>query len=103
MATLNHVNGELEPMPDSVLVTDIEQGMQKTQSGIFLPDDDQTERGIRPRWAKVYATGKNIDFVKPGDWVLVEHGRWTRGVETDSGNVVRMVESDACLLASDSE
>jgi hypothetical protein len=27
--------------------------------------------------------GREVDFVRPGDRILVSHGRWTRGVEMD--------------------
>jgi len=88
-----------------VLVTDMNFGEQKTASGLIIGTDDGKERGIYPRWGKVYAKGPdNNDEYKKGDWILVEHGRWTRGlnIETSEGEVeIRMVEAESVLAVSD--
>jgi hypothetical protein len=85
----------------------MEHGDQKLASGLIIPDDNGKARGIRPRWCTVYAVGEEVDYVKPGDQVLVSHGRWTRGfqVETPEGmlKTVRMVESDAIMLVQDTD
>lgn len=65
------------PLGDKVFVTDLDRGPQRTASGLILPDDDMTERGIRPRWGRVYAIGPDVVDVKVGEWVLVEHARWS--------------------------
>ena len=43
--------------------------------------------------------------VKVGQWVYVEHGRWTRGVniEDDNGEIFKIpkVEPESILLVSD--
>lgn len=85
-----------------VLVTDMHFGDQVTKSGIVITSDDGKTRGIYPRWGKVYAKGPdNKDEYSVGDWVLVEHGRWTRSInlETDSdGEIeIRMVEAESIL------
>ena len=43
--------------------------------------------GIRPRWGKVYSVGEDITDIVPGQWVLIENGRWTRmlKVKQDDG------------------
>lgn len=73
-----------------VIVTNIESGARLTRKGIIIPDDDGKERGIRPRWAEVYAVGEEIDDIKVGEWILVSHGRWTRGmdIQTPDGKKV---------------
>ena len=97
----------IKPLRNKVLVTDIESGDKITTGGIIIPDDDGKERGIRPRWAKVYAVGDNIKDLTPGQWVLISHGRWTRGVDIhDDGKkiTVRQIEyPDAVLLVSNSK
>ena len=97
--------GRIEPLRDKILVCDMEHGDQRLASGLIVPDDNGKERGIRPRWCTVYAVGADINYVKPGDRVMVAHGRWTRGVQVqnDQGvnKVVRMVESDAIMLVQD--
>lgn len=99
------VTGDIRPLRDRVLVCDMEHGDQKLSSGLIIPDDNGKERGIRPRWGTVYAVGSEVDFVQPGDRILISHGRWTRGVQvnTPAGvtKVVRMVESDAIMLVQD--
>jgi co-chaperonin GroES (HSP10) len=72
------MNLGIKALRDKVIVTNIESGARLTSKGIIIPDDDGKERGIRPRWAQVHSVGKNIVDIKPGDWVLISHGRWTR-------------------------
>ena len=89
-----------------VLVTDMYFGEQKTASGLIIGSDNGKTRGIYPRWAKVYAKGPdNKDEYEVGHWILIEHGRWTRGmkIETPSdGEIeIRMVESESVLAYSD--
>lgn len=100
------INGKLKPIGNRVLVSDMYFGEQVTSSGIVLLDDDGKTEGIYPRWGKVYAKGpKNEDNFQVGDWVLVEHGRWTRGIKiNDNGTelTIRMVEAES-ILASDSK
>lgn len=92
----------LRAIGNRVLVTDMYFGEQKTNGGLIVAEDDGKTRGIYPRWARVYAKGpENKDDYAIGDWILVEHGRWTRGikVETPVDGVieVRMVESESVL------
>jgi hypothetical protein len=103
MATnINTIKGTPRAAGNRVLVTDMHFGEQKTASGLIIKDDDGTTRGIYPRWAKVYDKGpKNNDLYNIGDWILVEHGRWTRSValETDD-NIdleIRMIEAESIL------
>ena len=98
------VTGKIRPLRDSVFVTDMEFGEQRTTSGIVLMSDNGKVQGIHPRWGKVWAVGDAQQDVKIDDWVLVEHGRWTRTVEVESDNditEVRMVDANAILMTSD--
>ena len=73
---------KLTPIHDKVIVTDLERGESKTKAGIIVLDDSTVaagDRGIRPRWARVYAVGPKQQDVKEGDWILLEHGRWSLG------------------------
>ena len=105
-SNLNTVKGNPKAVMDRVLVTDMFFGEQKTASGLIIKDDDGTTRGIYPRWAKVYGKGpKNNDPYEIGDWVLIEHGRWTRSVkiDTDDGEFeIRMADSN-CILGYSKE
>jgi co-chaperonin GroES (HSP10) len=96
----------LRALKDHVLVADMNFDGRKLSSGIFLLNDDMRTAGVRPRWAKVYAVGNGQEEVAVGQWILVSHGRWTRGVkiEDQSGEVtIRRIDPDDILLISDEE
>jgi len=83
-ANLNAVTGVLQPLRDVVFVTNMERGARKlSASGLIIPDDDMKEQGIRGRWGQVYAVGPDVhpDDLKVGEWIYVQHGRWTNGFE----------------------
>jgi len=97
---------EIKPLRDNVLVADMEFGQRITSKGIILPGDDMEQRGIKARWAKVIAVGPGQLDVKPNEWILVDHGRWTRGLdvtdpETDKTVTVRMVDPKDIFMCSD--
>ena len=73
--------GKLRPIKDHILVTDMKFDQRKTKGGILLLNDDGKSEGIRPRWARIHAVGPEQTEFKAGDWILVSHGRWTRGLE----------------------
>jgi co-chaperonin GroES (HSP10) len=102
---LNRITGDLKAIGNRVLVRDMHFGEQRTKSGLILRDDDGQTRGIYPRWGRVYDKGpENKDDYQIGDWVLVEHGRWTRGIDMNIDGediTLRMVEAESILAASD--
>ncbi len=100
------VENDIKPLKKRVLVSDMQFGATKSKGGIILLDDDGTEAGIHPRWAKVYAIGDQQDDVKIGQWLLVAHGRWSRAfkVKKDGNELeVRMIDENDILLVSDEE
>lgn len=103
--TLNPLKEKLTPIKRNVIVSDMYFGDQKTRGGLIITNDDGTTRGIYPRWGRVHAKGpENTEEYQIGDWVLVEHGRWTRSVEIDEGDgekELRMIDVDAILMWSD--
>ena len=68
-------------------------------------NDDMKSAGIRPRWAQVYAVGpKSKEDIKVGDYVMIAHGRWSRGqtIEDSEGEkVIRKVDPNDILLISE--
>ena len=100
------VKGKLTPIRDNVLVVNMSFDEQKTAAGIIVRSDDGKSEGIKPRWAKVWAIGPEQKDVKLGEWILVEHGRWTRGVlfedETGTEITFRRVDPE-CILATADE
>jgi co-chaperonin GroES (HSP10) len=100
------VDYDITPLKKRVLVSDMHFGETKTKGGIILTDDDGSESGIHPRWGKVYAIGDQQEDVKVGEWVMVSHGRWSRGFKIKKKGVeleVRMIDENDILLVSDDE
>ena len=100
------VDYDITPLKKRVLVSDMHFGETKTAGGIILVDDDGSEAGIHPRWAKVYAIGDQQDDVKVGEWVLVAHGRWSRALKVKKDGTeleVRMIDENDILLTSEEE
>lgn len=95
----------LRAISDKIIVHGMEFGEQKLQSGIILVDDDKKSQGIKPRWAQVYSIGpKAKTELKVGQYVMVLHGRWTRGiniVDEEGEKTVRCVDLKDCVLVSD--
>lgn len=101
---INTIKGRLTPIKNRVIVKDMHFGEQQTKSGLIISDDNGTGRGIYPRWGCVHSKGpENKDEYDIGDWILVEHGRWTRGITVDDGveeQELRMVEAESIMLFS---
>jgi len=102
---MNVVKGKLRPIKDNVLVVDMSFEETKLASGIIIRSDDGKSEGIKPRWGRVWAVGNEQKDVKVGEWILVEHGRWTRGVTVEDENgdelVIRRVEVKSILASAD--
>ena len=100
------VENDIVPLKKRVLVSNMKFGEVKTKGGIIMPDDDGSEHGIHPRWAKVYAVGSQQEDVKVGEWVMVAHGRWSRALKVKKDGTeleVRMIDENDILLVSDEE
>lgn len=102
---MNIVRGRIKPLRDNILISDMNFDMRVSSGGIFIPSDDAKSEGIRPRWGRVWAIGPEQTDVKVGEWVLLEHGRWTRGVTVEDENgdpvVIRRADNNAILLKCD--
>ena len=111
MATINYdayqvTRETFRALRDDVIVEEMAFKERKLRSGIILLDDDGKGHGIRPRWGKVYAIGPEQTEVTVGQWIMVAHGRWTRGVKIADGNgetVIRKVDNADILLVSDDD
>lgn len=99
------LTGKVTPLHDKILISDMEFGEQRTASGIYVPSDDAKSSGIHPRWGRVWAIGPDQKDVKVGDWVCIEHGRWSRGVkyENEDGSTteIRLADNNAILMSAD--
>jgi hypothetical protein len=97
---------QLKALQNTVLVSDMVFDERISTGGIVLLNDNGKGNGIRPRWGRVYAVGPDQKDVVVGDWVLVAHGRWTRGLdlEDETGQLtIRKIDPKDILLVSDDE
>ncbi len=83
---------KIRALHDDVIVIDMDFGEQKTASGIVIQSDDGKSHGVKPRWGKVYKVGPEQQDIKEGQWILVEHGRWTRKIKIDDGDGVKEIQ-----------
>jgi co-chaperonin GroES (HSP10) len=95
---------KLRPLKDTILVHGMEFKERLSRGGLILLDDDMKSSGIRPRWAQVYAVGPDVREVKVNDYIMLAHGRWSRGItiqDEDGEKVIRKVDPNDILLISD--
>lgn len=84
---------QVRPLSKDILIYNMDMGEQKTSSGIIIQSDDGKAHGVKPRWAQVYKVGERCELdVKPGQWILIEHGRWTRKVKIDDGESIKEIQ-----------
>ena len=86
---VNNMGESLRPLRDKVILTNLERGERQSAGSIVIMNDDGKDTGIRARWGQVYAIGPEQKDVAVGDWVLMQHGRWTTGAD------VKLKGSDA--------
>ena len=75
-----------------VIVKDMDFGEMITAGGIVVQSDNAKVHGIKPRWAEVYKVGPEQKDVVPGQWILIEHGRWTRKIKIDDGDGAKEIQ-----------
>lgn len=95
---------KIRALHDDVIVTDMDFGEMTTASGIVIQSDNGKSHGVKPRWGRVYIVGPEQQDVRPGQWILVEHGRWTRKIKIDDGagvKEIQKVEVKSILAVSD--
>jgi co-chaperonin GroES (HSP10) len=103
-AKFTHKIRTLTPLKDNVIVRDMSFEGRKLSSGILLLNDDGKSEGIRPRWAQVHSVGPEQKDIKAGQWILVEHGRWSRGLEVEINDeefTIRRVDPKSIIFATD--
>lgn len=96
------VTGEFRPLGNGIAVHNMEFGEVKTASGLIITSDDGKTRGVHPRWGQVTHVGPDQQDVKVDQYVLVAHGRWSRGFELN-GVTLRTVDPNDVLGVQDDE
>ena len=97
---------QLHPIGSHVIVHEMKFDHRITNSGILLLNDDMKSAGIRPRWAQVYAVGPEQTDIEVGQYVLISHGRWTRGIniaDEEGEKTIRRVDPNDILMVSDEQ
>lgn len=92
---------QIDPVRDHVIFTFVEdisneRFINSTSSGI-LTTSNSLEQTNHPRWVKIHAVGPKAYDVKPGDYALVEAGKWTNQFVVDGTRYWKTDESQ--LLA----
>lgn len=96
---------KIKTLGKNVLVYDMAFDSRSLSSGIILLNDNGKGYGIRPRWGRVYAVGPDQHDVVEDQWIMVAHGRWTRGIriQDETGEkTLRRIDPDDILMVSDS-
>lgn len=85
----------IKPLPGNIFAV-MQVGQRTTAGGLVLLDDNGKDSGIRPRWGQVWKVADDITDVKPGQWILCEHGRWTMRItiKDDDGKDFQFVKVD---------
>jgi co-chaperonin GroES (HSP10) len=86
------IQGRLRPLHDDVLVCDMDMDEMTTAGGIVVLSDNGKAHGVKPRWARVYKIGAEQKDIREGEWILIEHGRWTRKFTVDDGESIKEVQ-----------
>ena len=97
---------QLRPLGNAVIVSDMVFDERISRGGIVLLNDNGSSKGIRPRWGQIYAVGpdQTDPELQPGRWILVAHGRWTRGIEVQDETgmkTLRRIDPKDVLCAAD--
>jgi co-chaperonin GroES (HSP10) len=91
-------------LQDYVIVTDMNFKEKISHGGIIIPNSDGKLEGVHARWGRVYSVGSRQQDIREGQYVLVKHGRWTRGtlIEDQEGEkTIRRIDPADILLVSD--
>ena len=97
---MTKVNGNFKPLRNGIAVAEMDFGETRTESGLIIASDNGKVSGINPRWAEVTHVGPEQEDVTVGQWILVSHGRWSRGFELN-GVTTRTVDPKDVLVVQD--
>lgn len=95
---------KIRAIHNDVIISNMDFGEIKTKSGIVLRSDDGQAHGVKPRWGKVYKVGPDQKDINVGQWILIEHGRWTRKIKINDGDAdheIQKVDVNCILAVAD--
>jgi co-chaperonin GroES (HSP10) len=97
----------LNPIRDKVIGRMLEAigNERRTKGGLVLTEKNFGEETIRPRWFEVTHVGPDQKDVKAGNYILVPHGRWSRGLDfygtSREEDKLFLLDNDAIMMVSD--
>ena len=101
---------EITPIRDKILGRMLETfgANRTTPGGLVLTETDMNaENAIRPRWFEVTHVGPEQEEILAGQYVLVEHGRWSRGINLEGTmreeDKLFLIDNDEMLMVSDND
>ena len=53
---------KVRALSKDILVVDMDMGDMTTSGGIVIQSDNGKAHGVKPRWAKVYKVGSEVDI-----------------------------------------
>ena len=83
---------QIRAINKDVIITDMDFGEMVSTGGIVIQSDNAKSHGVKPRWGKVYKVGPQQTDVQVGQWILVEHGRWTRKIKINDGESEKEIQ-----------
>jgi co-chaperonin GroES (HSP10) len=98
---------KITPLGSKVLGRMIDTyGERKTHGGVIVQEAEGTSESVRPRWFEVTAVGPDQQDIKQGQYVLVPHGRWSRGLDVEGTNrkedFIFNIDAESALGTQDS-
>jgi hypothetical protein len=66
--------------------------------GILISSEDTYQTNL-PRWGKATHVGPECTDVKPGDYIMIEPGKWTTGFTVDN---IRYWKTDESMVMATS-
>ena len=104
MAFYDVPNIKVRPIHDHIIVKDMDFGEMKSLGGIIIQSDNAKSHGVKPRWAQIYRVGPDQTEYHEGQWILIEHGRWTRKFKINDGNSeveIQRVDIDGIIATAE--
>ena len=97
---------KIRAIADHIICTEADFGDHVTDYGLVVKSTAGQSQGIAARWFKVHAIGPKVTMpLSSGQWLLVEHGRWTDAMEVrnDDGDLESYwrVDPMGCLVVQD--
>lgn len=91
----------IEPVNNAVIFQFVDEALHSkflntAKSGVLISAHNAAQ-SEKPRWGKVTHIGPEVKDVQPGDFILVDPGKWTMGFYVDD---VRYWKTDETVIAA---